>query len=131
MEALRSKTSELVNAIRSGNSKKVKLLISDRESVLNVRILKNAKLPLEEALLRCNEKIIKIFLECPRVDCLAPTWNRAENSFEEEFGIQCDQNMRKNEYGEGSLGFNLNRGCACYNAIDYFYYLKPYLVKSS
>ncbi len=78
---------EINTAIEDLNYERVEQMLSDPGFAVNFS-LKKVKLLLETMFAKSDSRMAGLFLNCSRVDWLAPNWNRNITALEEKFGIQ-------------------------------------------
>ncbi len=106
------KVNELNLAIENTNSAEVERFLNDPDVDVNFCYGKTA-LPLQKLFATNSCRITELFLECSRIDWLAPSWNRNMLRMEEVYGIQFDHKPTKNK-----ISNSLTNSCT-----DYFYVL--------
>ncbi len=107
---------ELNETILALNYEKVQEMLADLEVPINLSMF-NIPLPLDTVLKVADSRMIRLFLKCPRVDWLAPSWNRNFLTLERDYGIKylpsiLPRNMRDSFF----------KGKVVKTVFDYFYY---------
>ena len=112
---------DLNEAIRSLNYEKVQEMLADEHVPVNVsKYHYIITLPLKQMICTKDPKMARLFLQCPRIDWLAPEWDRGMMKLEEEFGIQ---------YERGDVGYFWTEKKRK-SDFSYFYYLDESFVQA-
>ncbi len=105
----------LNEAITAKNYEKVEAMLADPEVALNNE-LPDLNLPVRQMFNLRDKRMAQIFLDCPRIDWLAPAWDRNLDEYEEKYEIQYER------YSPSPNKTN-NKAYLWKNNFDYFYYL--------
>ncbi len=111
LRASLAKVDKLNEAIVCRKYDEIESLLADPQVPVNLRLLE-VELPVKKMLRLEDPKVAQLFLNCPRIDWLAPTWDRNLHSLEADYGVQYEPKVPAK------------------NVFDYFYYLEPNFVRS-